>query len=350
MRRSVVVVVSMVVLAALVACSSGHGAASPPPAATIGSTVITTDQLNADLAAEAAAAKKAKTAPDPRNPLTSPAGKQPGTYTPAATAAALTNRVVAEVYAQELALHHVQVTDADRTQARRTLCADTAGNVPKAPACPPLDVYPAAYRTFTLTLEERQLASTRSLYGRAYTALKAKAPERLQVVCADVVPVSDAATSLQVIAAVKAGKTVDEASATPRKAGKAQAVQSGCVFSVLAPPGLVAAKIGDVVAVTTAGGRYVAKPLKHKTATPLEFATQPPTDDPTVRAAVEAEITDLLRTVKVSVPTRYGRWDAKTFSVVAPGVAAPTTTSAPSATTTGPTTTTTTTTTARQPG
>ncbi|MCU1354086.1 MAG: hypothetical protein JWM05_3295 [Acidimicrobiales bacterium] len=331
MRRCIVVLGLAVALVAASSCSSGKDrratrGANGPVAATVGTSQITAAEIEADLAAESKAAKQAKTKADPNNPLTAPQGKRPGTYTPAATAAVVTNRVVSAIYAEELVQHKLRVGTADRAQARFRICADSKGKVPKAPACPPLDVYPRAYRDFTLTLEERQVASSRSLYGRAYDELRRSSPKSLQVVCAAIMPVTDQATADAVVAGVRAGQTMEAAAAPALKAKKAQPAQSGCLFAAIAPPELVAAKTGQVVAVSTQAGRFVARPVSRKQATQLEFTTTPPTDDPAVRAAIQAQIDALLRKVKVTVQSRYGHWDPVAFAVRPPGASGATTT------------------------
>ena len=110
----------------------------------------------ADLKAEAAAGKKGKAKTEPSSPLASPKAAN-GTYTPAATAAALTNRILYELYGQELVAHHAKVAADDKDRARQSLCSDaTTGQPPTGTACPPLAAYSATYRNFQLALRERR--------------------------------------------------------------------------------------------------------------------------------------------------------------------------------------------------
>ena len=157
----------------LAACGDdgGHEADATTPAkpsatipAVVGDTGIRRDAVRADLAAEAKAAKAGRSAAS-ESALSDPVGKD-GAYTDAAQAAALTNRILDQIYAQTLERKALTVTAADKATAREMLCADSStGQAPAGTSCPPLDGYPAAYRTFTTRLLQRQVAFGRSVYA-----------------------------------------------------------------------------------------------------------------------------------------------------------------------------------------
>ena len=133
------------------------------------------------------------------------------------------------------------------------LCADSStGQAPAGPSCPPIDGYPAAYRTFTTRLLQRQVAFGRSVYEQAYGEVKKSHPTLLREVCVNLVQTADAPTAEQVRAAVAKGKDLGDAIAEPVKAGRASESREGCLFLDDAPEALQKAAVDDVVAVSDA--------------------------------------------------------------------------------------------------
>jgi hypothetical protein len=320
--------------------SSTKKAAPAAPAATVSGTKVPAAAVLADLKAEAAAGKKGKAKTEPSSPLASPKAAN-GTYTPAATAAALTNRILYELYGQELVAHHAKVAADDKDRARQSLCSDaTTGQPPTGTACPPLAAYSAAYRTFQLSLRERELAFGKVLYGRVFDTVKRTQPKLLREICLNLVQVADASTSKQVVSSMKGGASMADATKKAAAAGKASTVQPGCLFVAVAPASLAKATKGAVVPVTSGSVIGVAEVTSFKTATKNEFATQPPGADASVQKLIKGEVDRSIRRSKIIVAKKYGRWDPAQLIVVAPK-AKSTTTSGPSTTAKGaaPTTT-----------
>ncbi len=322
-RRAVVLVVAVVVLTVATACSSETNSPSSArqlrPAATVVGTEVPIADVTADLRAEAVAGKKGKVKTDPSSPLASPKGKRPGTYTPAATAAALTNRILYQLYGQQLRSLKTKIAAQDKERARQSLCADAStGQVPSGTSCPPLAVYPSAYRSFQLSLRERELAFGKILYGRVFDAVRRTEPTLLREVCVDLVQVASQAVSNQVQKAMKAGASITEASKSAATAGQASAVQPACLYLAVAPPALTKAKRGTVVPIKGQSALGIAKVTSFKTATKADFATQPPASVASVQKLIKGEVDRSIRKAKITVNTKYGHWNPAQLVVVAP--------------------------------
>ena len=288
-------------------------------AATVAGAKVPLTALMADLKAEADAGKKGKAKTEPSSPLASPKGDKPGTYKPEATAAALTNRILFELYSQELRAHKQKIVAADKARARQTLCADTStGQVPQGTSCPPLAAYPAAYRAFQLTLRQHEVAFGKLIYGRVFDVVRRTEPKLLSQVCLNLVQVANQSVSSQIQKATKGGTSLADASKKAAASGTASQPQPGCLFTVSAPPNLTKAKKGDVVPVEGQSILGVAEVTSFKTATKAEFVAQPPAAATTVQKLVEGEVDRSIRRAKVSVTSGYGRWDPKKLVVMAP--------------------------------
>ena len=355
-RLTSAVLVAGALLGLIAGCSGGDDGNAAGPAALsgdvpaiVGDVGIERDRVLADLAAEADAAEAGRSAASD-SALADPVGDD-GEYLPAAKAAALTNRILDQVYAQTLEREAIGITAADEATARETLCADAStGRAPSDGSCPPLEGYPEAYRTFTTRLVQRQVAFGRNLYEQAFADVKERHPELLDEVCVNLVQTADTATAEQIRDAVADGSSLGDAIAAPVKDGKASESREGCLFVDDAPEGLQKAADGDVVAVSDGELSYVAQVLRHKTASKDEFTTQPPSSE-TVRTIVDRRVAAAVKTSGVEVEKTWGTWEEDSFGVVPPGESGSTTTSdplAPSTTapgttapaTTGPSTTT----------
>jgi len=302
----------------------------------VGDAGIRRDAVRADLTAEAKAAKAGRSAASGKA-LADPVGKD-GSYTDAARAAALTNRILDQIYAQTLERDELEVSAADKATAREILCADpSTGQAPTGTSCPPLDGYPAAYRTFTTRLLQRQAAFGRFVYEQAYAEVKKSHPSLLREVCVNLVQTADAATAEQVRAAVAGGKDLGEVIEKPVKAGKASESREGCLFVDDAPEALQKAAVDDVVAVSDDELHYVAQVLEHKDATRTEFTTQPPSSS-TVRTIVDRRVAKAVEALGVAVEPGWGTWTPSAFAVIPPGEPA-TSTTAPTTTQVAPSTT-----------
>ncbi|MDQ6696018.1 MAG: hypothetical protein M3Z46_00995 [Actinomycetota bacterium] len=296
-------------------------------AATVAGTKVPVANITADLAAEVTAGKKGKAKTDPSSPLASPKDAKSGNYTPAASAAALTNRIIFTLYGQQLAAHHATVEAIDKQRARQSLCADaTTGQAPAGSSCPPLAAYPAAYRTFQLSLRERELAFGKVLYGRVFDVVKRTQPTLLREVCLNLVQVASQTEGADIVKKMKSGATMTAASKSAAAAGKASSVQPGCLFAAAAPASLANAKKGAVVPVQGQSVLGVAEVTSFKTATRAEFATQPPSSAATVQKLLKAEVDRSIRKSKVTVDRTYGHWDPTKLVVVAPASKTKTTT------------------------
>lgn len=350
----------MLVLLFAAGCSSdskGASATTKPapsrqPAAVVNGTKVPVTIVTADLAAEVVAGKKGKAQTDPSSPLASPKARSGG-YTPEAKAAALTNRILDQLYTQQLRSNNVKVAAVDKQRARQSLCSDaTTGQPPTGTSCPPLAAYPAAYRAFQLSLRERELAFAKLLYGRVFDKVQTSQPAVLREVCLNIVQVATEAVSTEVQQKMKAGQSMADASKAEATAGKASTVQPGCLFAAVAPANLANAKVGAVEPVKGESVLGVAQVTSFKTATKAEFATQPPSSVAAVQTLLKAEVDRSIRKVRVTVGRGYGRWDPAQLVVVAPKAKTTTTTTAapastaPASSTTGPTAATTSTTTA----
>ena len=340
-RRSSVVFVAIAVLVTVAtACSSDSKSSTPSqparPAAVVGGTKVAVADLMADLKAEATAAKKNKTQPNPSSPLATPeVAKKPGTYTPEATAAALTNRILYQLYDQQLRSHKTKVAATDKERAHQSLCQDpTTGAVPAGTSCPPLGAYPAAYRNFQIALQERALAFGRVLYGRIFGTVQRTKPAALKEVCLDLVQVDSQAVSDQIVKAMNGGASLADASKSDAAAGKASPVQPGCLYIAGAPADLAKAKVGGVVPIKSQSAFGVAKVTSFKSATKDQFAIQPPQNDTTVQKLIKSEVDSSISRTKVTVLAKYGRWSPSQRVVVAPKSKTTTTTTAPASTTT----------------
>jgi len=322
--------------------SAERSSSAAVAAATVAGTKVPVAQIVTDLRAEVTAGKKGKAQTDPSSPLASPKAKAPGTYTPAASAAALTNRILYELYGQQLRSHGAKVVAIDKDRARQSLCADaTSRQAPTGTSCPPLAAYPAAYRTFQLSLRERGLAFGKILYGRVFDTVKRTEPKLLREACLNVVQVADKTVSADVLKKAKSGATLADASKAATAAGKASALQSRCLFTVDVPPSIAKAKQRAVLPFAAQSAIGVVEVTSFKTATKAEFATDPPQSATSVQKLLKAEVDRSIRKVKVSVNRKYGRWDQSQLVVVAPpSKATTTTTTAVAPTTTGPSTTT----------
>jgi len=330
----------------VVGCSSDSKRAERSPsaavaAATVAGTKVPVAQITTDLKAEVTAGKKGKAQTDPSSPLASPKAKTSGTYTPAASAAALTNRILYELYGQQLRSHGANVVTIDKDRARQSLCADAkSGQAPTGTSCPPLAAYPAAYRTFQLSLRERESAFGTVLYGRVFDTVKRTEPKLLREVCLNLVQVADKTVSADVLKKSKSGATLADASKAATAAGKASTVQSRCLFATEVPPAIAKAKQGAVVPFTAQSAVGVVEVTSFKTGTKSDFATQRPGNVPSVQKLLKAEVDRSIRKVKVTVDRKYGHWDQAQLVVVAPSSKAKaTTTTAGEPTTTGPSTT-----------
>lgn len=343
MRRGAALAAAVVTVILLVAtaCSSdaktvAKDTASSRPAvsaaaATVGGTQVPASAVTTDLEAEVSAGSKGKRQTDPGNPLASPKAKD-GTYTPAARAAALTSRILYELYGQQLRSFGTKVGAADKTSAHTSLCADAnTGQVPAGTSCPPLAAYPSAYQTFQLSLRERELALGTFLYGRIFDTVRRTDPTVLRQVCVNLVQVAGDAVATQIVKDVKAGKSMTQASAAAVKAGKASKVQPACLFVAMAPTELSKAKLKDVVPLKTQSTFGVAQVTSFRTATREQFASNPPTRVASVQKNIKAEVDRSIRKVKVSVKPTYGTWDPTQLMVKAPSTKKPAT-SAPSTT------------------
>lgn len=333
------------VLAAGTGCSSGsksaaHAKAPAPVAATVGAKKVPATDVTTDLAAELKAGKQGKAKTDPSSPLAAPKAGAKGGYTPAAKAAALTNRILYVLYSEQLRSHGVKVVAVDQQRARQSLCADaTTGQVPAGTSCPPLAAYPAVYRTFQLSLRERELAFGKYLYGRVYDVVKRSQPKLLREVCLNLVQVADQSVSNQVVKKMKSGSTMAEATKSAAAANKASTVQPGCLFVAAAPANVANAKKGAVVPVKAQTALGVAQVTSFKVGTQADFASQPPSSDASVQKLLKAQVDVSIRTSKVTVDRTYGRWDPTRLVVVAPKAKAKsttTTTAAAASTTAAP--------------
>ena len=347
-----VAVTLLALLALVLAACSGDGAKADGSAAStsaaakvsaavpavVGGVAVHRADVRADLAAEAVAAKAGRSAAS-KSALAHPVGAD-GKPTAAAKAAALTNRILDQIYAQTMRKEGVTVTAADRATARESLCADSStGQAPAGTACPPLAGYPAAYRAFTTRLLQRQVAFGRHIYAQTYADVKRTHPSILREVCVDLVQTADAATADQIKLSVAKGTDVGKAIAAPVKAGKASEAREGCLFLDDAPAALQKAHDGDVVTVSEGTTHYVAQVLQHKLATQAEFITQPPSSA-TVRRLVDRRVARAAAQLGVSVEPSWGKWTSSTFAVSPPGGSSGTSsTTAPTAVPLGTTTT-----------
>jgi hypothetical protein len=297
----------------------------------VNGTNVPTTVVTADLAAEVAAGKKGRAQTDPSSPLASPKARAGG-YTPEAKAAALTNRILDQLYTQELRSNGVKVVAVDKQRARQSLCSDAkTGQPPAGTSCPPLAAYPAAYRAFQLSLRERELAFAKLLYGRVFDKVQTSQPAVLREICLNIVQVATEAVSTEVQQKMKAGASMADASKAEATAGKASSVQPGCLFAAVAPANLANAKVGAVEPVKGESVLGVAQVTSFKTATKADFATQPPSSVAAVQTLLKAEVDRSIRRAKVTVDRSYGRWDPAQLVVVAPK-AKTTTTTAPAST------------------
>jgi hypothetical protein len=332
-------------LTAATSCSSDSKPSAAPtrPAATVAGAKVTVAEVMADLKAEVAAGPKGKAQTDPSSPLASPKAGTSGTYTPAATAAALTNRILFVLYGQQLRSHRVRIATADKERARRSLCVDTAtGQVPSGTSCPPLAAYSAAYRAFQLSLRERELSFGEFLYGRVFEVIRRTEPTLLRQVCLNLVQVTSQSVSDQIQKAIKGGASLAEASKGAAAARKASAIQPGCLFVAVVPSALAKAKKGAFVPIKAQSVLGVAEVTSFRTATKADFAKQPPSSAAAVQKLIRGEVDRSIRRVKVIVDRKYGHWDPTQLTVVAPESSSkdgPTTTSGPSNTGPSPSTT-----------
>jgi len=332
LRRVLVVLLAVAALGATSACDG-----VTPNAATVGSHAVTRKVLFEDLDAEAKAAAKAganQVGAD-GNPLSSPVGDVADSYTTAASATALTNRVHDLLFGEILKELHTSVTAADTTAAKNALCADATTGQPAADgSCAALDSYPAAYRSFLLAKQARSAAFQTALLKRSYPEVKAKAPSALRQVCFNAAGVADDATAKQIVAAVTGGATLTAAADAANKgaaSAKAGTPQPVCLYLTDAPDSILKASTGQATQVTNGQGNlFVVQVTGRQAATAAEFAASPPRNDTAMSKIVEALFEKLARHIPISVDPRFGTWDLKNLSVVAPdrpAGMAPTTTS-----------------------
>ena len=340
--RTLVIGTAALILLLTAGCgssSSDKAAAPAPPAATVTGAKVSAAAVLADLKAEAAAGKKGKAKTEPSSPLASPKAAN-GTYTPAATAAALTNRILYELYGQELVAHHAKVAADDKDRARQSLCSDaTTGQPPTGTACPPLAVYSATYRNFQLGLRERELAFGKVLYGQVFDTVKRTQPKLLREICLNLVQVADASTSKQVVSSMKGGASMADASKKAAAAGKASTVQPGCLLRRCgaSEPGQGDEGRGraghERVRHGCRGGDIVQDGHQGRVRDAATRGSTPPS-----KSSSRARSIDRSGSSKIIVAKKYGRWDPAQLIVVAPKSKS-TTTSGPSTTGTTPTTT-----------
>jgi hypothetical protein len=316
---------ALLAVAGLSSCDAGRA-----PAAKVGQSEISADTLYDDLRAEAARAKATDSASTPQKEVED-------TWSTTAAAELLARRIRYELLGEELAARHVSVTQTQRDSAKQSLC--TGGGSQQVPQgeCPGLKGYPTSYQDFQVELAARGTALQEALTAegadtatvqKRYDDLSSSDPDQLEVQCYVGATVTDPSTIPTIQVAVAGGATFAEAVATVPGA-EVQAGEQCAPSARINAPEVTSADPGTVLGPYTgqAGETFIVQVHERRKGTFEEMG--PYLKDDLAQQHQQEAVEKLLARKQVNVDPRYGRWDAKTGSIVPPSGPSPTTTTAP---------------------
>jgi hypothetical protein len=310
-RRLVAPLIALVALGALASCDAGT-----PPAAKVGQAEISSDTLQSDLEAEAARAEATHSENSPKKDVED-------TWSATASAELLGARIRYELLGAALERHNVTVTDEDRSSAEQSLCSG-GGTTTQQTGCPGLKGYPSDYRKYQIELAARgsayqkYLAADDATARKRYNELKTSDPKKLEVRCYVGATITDPSTVQSIQLRVAGGQSFDDAVTA---AGGAQ-IQGGeqCVPMSIEglPTELKTSKSGAVLGPYTnsSGSQFIVQVQDRRTGTYDEMS-EVLKQQVTTKQQQDA-VQELLTKSKVSVDPRYGTWDRRNGTVVAP--------------------------------
>jgi parvulin-like peptidyl-prolyl isomerase len=337
--------VALLVLTAATACS-GSGPVGKPVAATVNGHDITTDALMDLLNANKRYArflsrKSGQEGIDGKARLEATLGDGPGTFSTASAADALTQLISYQVVLQELARKGLKVTEEDLTAARKTAAEGVGGEAELKKFDKELVAFTirsnASYAKFAASFEPSE-ADLRKLYEET----KGRTP-----LCVSIIVAQDeaggAAAKARVDGGDEFGTVAQEVSIdqqTAQQGGFVGCADPATVKSALGVDVGASPAVGDVFGPVSSQGAFVvlqvdsitgptfeqARPGLEQQATGQDPADPAAADTSPGDAAAGRRFQQLLAKAKVTVNRRYGRWDAKTASVLPPKVEGTTTT------------------------